>query len=179
VSALTALLFENMNKYTYKTPAQEEAQTVEVTVPSGNVFLFQKPSKYSMVFDMKTLPVALTEKAMEAWNGKGIGNVEAAFDQADPKDQSSMISYGLKIRDRVLELSREPKITLFPTDKDGEICVDDISDTDLDYLFQWVASGGNAAAQVADFHAGAESDALASASRSTKRPKAVQAGGAQ
>jgi len=43
-----------MDKYEYKRPENEEL--VEVTVPSGNIFLFRKPSLFSMMFQLGKLP---------------------------------------------------------------------------------------------------------------------------
>ena len=167
-----------MSKYTYKKP---QTETVDVTVPSGNVFKMERPSKYQVLFNLKALPASIANKAIETWQDQGIGNqTEAIVEGASEDDRLKVIEMSFKIRDAVLRLSVAPKIVLTSEAKDGEVSVDDISDADLDYLFRWVASGGSiAAAEVAEFRRGRPEDALASNAVKTKRAKAVAVSGAE
>lgn len=168
--------FMSDDKYTYKKP---EAATVDVTVPSGNVFRMQKPSKYSVLFNIKAMPAAITERAIESWQRQGVGNdLEDAVDQTGQEDKLKLIDLSLKVRDDVLRLSVEPKIVMGPASAPGELSVDDIADEDLDYLFKWVASGGIAAPGVADFRGRPEQDAVDSTHGKVKRRKAVAVSGA-
>lgn len=175
----------NMDKYKYKTN-QEKAPTIEVTVPSGNIFLFRKPSKFALMFRIKNMPASLTEAAIEKWREQGIGNTEEdaevlaqeAFQNGSQEDRMRMFEANLTIRDKVLELSVEPKLVLNRTDNENELCVDDVADEDLGYLFNWVASGG-VAPMLATFPKRSEQDTLASASRKTRQPKAVAVGGTE
>lgn len=170
-----------MNKYEYK-KSESDAPTVEVTVPSGNVFLFRKPSKFALMFNLKNMPASLTEVAIEKWKDQGIGSetqiVEEAMQTATKEDRMQMFQANMKIRDKVLDLSVKPKLVLDPTETNGELCVDDVTDEDLDYLFQWVAAGG-VAPKLSTFPRRPEQSSLASASRKTRKPKAVAAGGTQ
>jgi hypothetical protein len=164
-----------MSKYKYQ---KKQNETAEVTVPSGNVFLFQRPSKYAVLFNMKALPQAITNKAIESWQEQGIGSeVEDVVAGASKEDRLRLMEMSLKVRDDVLRLSVEPKIVMGSAENDSQLSVDDISDEDLDYLFKWVASGGIAAVGVADFRRGPKQDALASNGGKAKRSKAVEAGG--
>lgn len=170
-------------KYEYKKPDKPEV-TVEVTVPSGNIFLFVQPSKYELIFSMEATPSALTETAIEKWKEVGVGNDDAAIEataevlaSATREDRARALDRGMQIRDKVLELSRQPKLVVGPARNPGELSTIDVDDDDLGFLFRWVASGGVATAKVADFRGEREPDALASAGRRKVRAKAVAVSG--
>lgn len=165
-----------MSKYKYQ-KKESTAPTVEVDLPSGNVILMEKPSKYAVLFNMQAMPAALTEKAIKAWEEQGVGNeVEDAIESSSKADKLKLMEMSLKIRDSVLRLSREPKIVMGEAGE-GQVSVDEISDDDLDFLFKWVASGGNAAVAVATFRGGRKQDAVGGAHGRKVRSKAVATGG--
>jgi hypothetical protein len=171
--------FFNMNKYQYKKPTIE---TVDVSLPSGNVIKMQKPSKYQVLFNIKAMPASLTEHAISSWQEQGVGSeVEDAVANTNQEDRLRLMEMSFKIRDDVLRLSVEPKIVMDQaTDPEkGVVNVDDIADTDLDFLFKWVASGGIAAPAVADFRDRPKQDVVDSTSGKARKPKTVAVGGAE
>jgi hypothetical protein len=168
------------DKYQYK-KTDDVGQEVELQLPSGNFILMGKPSKHALMFAFQALPSAISAQAIEKWNEQGVGNEQAAeelFKSTTPEERLKALRFNLKIRDKVLELSRKPKLVLMQAEAPGELSVDDMSGDDLDYLFQWVASGG-VAPSLLNFPRKSKPDTLASATRKTKRTAAVAGGGAE
>lgn len=179
---LNGFSFFNMeDKYAYKKPEEKDLPTIDVPLPSGNVILMARPSKYSLIFNLSGMPSAMTEKAVESWSEQGVGNeaeVEEAVKNTSSEDRLRLFKQTLQIRDKVLELSRKPKLVVGPAMNEGEQSTDDVADEDLDYLFKWVASGG-VAPNIATFPRRSEQGALAVAGGKKRRDKAVAAGGAE
>jgi hypothetical protein len=149
-------------------------ELVDITVPSGFVFKFEKPSKFSMLFAAGQLPLYATNKAAESWKDDGL------IDEDSPSsDQTQMIKAAFMIRDKVLRLSHTPKLVVGPASNDGELATEDVSDEDLDYLFKWVAAGGDVSAMLGNFPGRPQPSPLASASRKGKRYPVQQIGGNQ
>lgn len=166
-----------MSKYKYN---KNKVETAEVELPSGNAVLMQKPSKYAVLFNIQTMPAALTERAIKAWEEKGVGNeVEEAIANTSQQDRLKLMEMSMKIRDDVLRLSVEPKIVMGEAKAENELSVDDIADEDLDFLFKWVASGGNAAAAVATFRGRSKQNAVGKSRGRSVRAKAVATGGTE
>jgi hypothetical protein len=123
----------------------------------------------------------LTEKAVEAWKQQGIGNeaeAEEVLEGTSAGDRLKMFQLSLKIRDDVIRLSRNPKLVLLEAQNPGELSVDDVSETDLDFLFKWVAAGGVASVGLAQFRNGSKQDVVDRPNRKARRAKAVAARGA-
>lgn len=137
---------------------------VDVIVPSGFTFKFLKPSKFALLFGAGELPQAVASMAAEQWTKDGVLNLESM----PAENQIQVANKAYEIRDRVFELSVEPKIVAGEPQNDNELSTNEIGDRDLEYLFAWVASGGEDAAMrvmFPDAFKGRESNALASASR--------------
>jgi hypothetical protein len=83
----------------------------------------------------------------------------------------------MNVRDRVLELSVEPKLVVGPAKDETQLSTDDVADEDLEYLFRWVATGGVAGLGPATFPARSPENALASASRPNERHAAEPVSG--
>lgn len=149
--------------------ADKQAVLVDVTVPSGFVFKFEKPSKYSMLFTMGSLPVSAVNGAVESWKKDGVTTEESS---ATAKAQDKIIQTVMSLRDKVIELSKEPKLVVGRATNDNEISTDDIADDDLEYLFKWVTAGGDAGVMLAMFPQGSPTNSLASANRPKQRAKA-------
>jgi hypothetical protein len=172
------------SKYQYKRN-EEAVRYVEVPLPSGNVFLMEQPSKFSIIFELESLPAALTEKAMEAWQEQGVGNDEGGLQEAgeqfsktaSTEEKLKVIRTGLRLRDMVLRLSHKPKLVIGKAENPGELSTDDVSDDDLAFLFKWAAAGGNASALLASFRNRSAKDPLASAARGGGQPTPQQPGG--
>lgn len=140
-------------------------QLVEVYPPSGELFIFEKPSKFSMLFGAGQLPLSATNGAIEKWQGDGImGDEEAA-----QSNQMQLIKAAMTVRDKVLRLSHTPKLVVGLATNDNELSTDDVDDDDLDYLFKWVAAGGEVSAMLGNFPGGSQPSPLASASRKKQR----------
>jgi hypothetical protein len=153
----------------------KEVELVDVTVPSGFTFKFEKPSKFSMLFAAGQLPLSATNKAVEGWREDGIIEDEGE----GVADQTQMIKAAFMIRDKVLRLSHTPKLVAGTAANDNELSTDDIADEDLDYLFKWVAAGGETSAMLGTFPGRSQPNTLASASRKGKRLKTVEFSGDQ
>lgn len=152
-----------------------EAEIVDVTVPSGFIFKFQRPSKFSMLFDMGNLPVTAVSSALQSWKADGIGEVDEVEGKQNELKLAEMM---FKARDRVLSLSVDPKIVMGVADESkGEISTDHIADTDMAFLFNWVLSGGDAGAMLGTFPAGSQSGSMAQPNRKTRRAKAKRSSG--
>jgi len=144
-----------------------EAAIVDVPCPSGFVYRFHQPSKFGLLFHMGTLPQQASSDAIEAWRKDGIvpagGGAESVTDN---------IKTALTMRDRVIALSYKPKFVIGEPANDNEISTDEVPDVDLEYLFKWVASGGDASAMLGNFPVGSQPRPLASAHRRKVRAKA-------
>lgn len=164
------------SEYRGRTAEQPAPEIVDVTVPSGFVFKFRKPSAFSMLFTMGELPVAAANAAAEAWREAGVVDPasQASAPLAAPAQKMAEIAF--RIRDRVLELSYDPKLVVGAARSARELSTEDLSDVDLEYLFKWVSAGGNASAMLAMFPAGSRKDSLASANR-PKRGRATEPSG--
>ncbi len=137
--------------------ADNAAEIVDVTVPSGFTFKFEKPSKFGMLFRYGKLPQSAANGAVQSWIDQGIlqpGEI--------PDDQAKQIDEGIKLRDRVLELSREPKLVVGEALNDNEMSTDLLSDEDATYLFAWVTAGGDVSLMLKNFPERSQSSALAS-----------------
>lgn len=142
-----------------------EAEIVDVTVPSGFVFQFKKPSKFSLLFQMGNLPASTVNDAVEAWQKDGI--IDVSKEQG--LGQLKLVQTVLNLRDKVLDLSHNPKIVIGPASGPDQISTDDVSDEDLEYLFKWVSAGGDASSMLAMFPARSQPSSLASSSRKKQR----------
>ena len=156
-----------MDKYEYKKP---ETEHVEVTLPSGNVFLFEKPSRFSILFQFGRLPQTLANGSFEKWQ---LGET----DNLQPQDSAEMIRLTVQLTTQMMKLSVNPKLVDAPTTTPGELWLSDLADEDCEFLLQWVASGGNTAAIAATFPKGWQPGAVASPNRKARRATAKQAGG--
>jgi uncharacterized glyoxalase superfamily protein PhnB len=157
--------------------SQEKAQElVDVKVPSGFVFKFEKPSKFSMLFAAGQLPLSATNKAVAKWQEEGVLEEGGG---AVTEDQAQLVKAAFMIRDKVLKLSHTPKLVVGEAQNETELSTDDIADEDLDYLFKWVAAGGEASAMLGTFPGRSKPNALASAGGKNKRFPVQQIGGDQ
>ena len=147
-------------KYQYK-KKENDVELVEVTVPSGNVFLFEKPSRFGMLFQAGKLPMTATSKAVQSWQEDGLLEPVEADTNLDP----TLITTVLAMRDKVLRLSREPKLVVGPAMAENELSTDDVSDDDLEYLFQWVSAGGDVSVMLTMFPDRSQPSSLAVANR--------------
>jgi hypothetical protein len=152
--------------------AQKEAVLVDVTVPSGFVFKFKKPSRYGMLFTMGSLPTSAVSTAVEAWEKEGLKLGEGSDDLAKVSKMSKVIDTVMNLRDKVIDLSAEPKLVIGPAKNENEISTDDVDDEDLEYLFQWVSAGGDASVMLAMFPKRSRANSLASANRPKQRSAA-------
>lgn len=112
-----------------------------------------------MIFAEKGLPQFAASAAVSSWQEDGL------FDESALEDdqKSSLVTALFELRDKVLELSREPKIVRGKAKNDNEISTDEIPDADLEFFVQWVASGGTKITnQVIPFLEGSESSPVAS-----------------
>lgn len=142
---------------------------VDVHVPSGFVFKFEKPSKFSMLFAAGSLPQSAVAEAVSAWEKDGVFTPTDA--EGGESNQLKLIKTALDMRDRVLRLSHLPKLVVGPAKDESELSTDDVADEDLEFLFRWVAAGGEAS-QLSTFPGGSQQRPLASASRKKQRVKA-------
>jgi len=126
--------------------ASREAEIVDVTLPSGFVIKMEKPSKFTMLFRYGKLPQTAASGAVSKWIEDGIikaGDI--------PEDQAKQINEGIKLRDRVLELSREPKLVVGEALNENELSTDYLTDEDATYLFAWVTAGGDTSVMLGNF----------------------------
>jgi hypothetical protein len=154
------------------TDAKTGAEIVDVTVPSGKVFQFRKPSKFAAIFGMARLPVFAAGGAIKNWTEQG---VMKGIQQNDP-DMQKMIEATMKMVDRVLEHSVSPKLVIGQADpKKNEICYDQINDDDLSYLFKWVQAGGDESMMLETFPGGRGPGPMAGGNRTQRRHAAKSA----
>lgn len=155
----------------YRRLQTAEPEIVTLKAPSGFEFQFKKPSKYDLIFNMGRLPVAAASRAVEKWKEQGV----LSLDEDDPatEDQVKLIKTVFDLRDRVLSLSHSPKLVVGKADEDkDEISTTDVSDEDLEFLFAFVASGGNASSQLATFSGGVGAGARPRPNRKSRRAAA-------
>lgn len=128
----------------------KKAEIVDVTVPSGFVFRFEKPAKFRMLFEYRQLPSAATSGAVQKWVDDGV----IAPGEID-EDTAKQIEEGIKLTDRVLALSQYPtKLVVVDNPGEGEIDARLLADDDAEYLFAWVQSGGNVSLMLGNFPGG-------------------------
>lgn len=151
----------------------QKVEIVDVLAPSGFTFKFEKPSKFSMLFGAGQLPLAATNGAVQKWQEEGVG---AEGEEGVPENQVQLIKAALSIRDKVLRLSHTPKLVVGLAQNDNELSTDDVADEDLDYLFKWVAAGGEVSAMLGTFPGGSQPSVMASASRQKQRLKTERFG---
>ncbi len=152
--------------------AQPEPELVTLTAPSGYEFIFHRPSRYDLIFNMGQLPLNAASRALEGWKEKGVGDDEGEVNA----DQERIFKTVFSVRDRVLKLSHKPKLVVGPADEaKGELSTSDVSDPDLEFLFSFVASGGNASAQLATFPGGPGPSASPQPNRKGRRAAAKSA----
>jgi hypothetical protein len=169
------------DKYAYKKPKNVQEELVELTLPSGNFIIMARPSKYSIMFKMQSMPATLTDKAVAAWKEKGVGS-EKEIEQelladSTPEERMELFNASINIRNDVIKLSRKPKLVFTPEAGKGELSVYDMTDIDLDYLYKWVASGGVASPALAQFRGGPKQDAVAGTDRPDMQPTPFGTGG--
>jgi hypothetical protein len=156
--------------------ADKAVSLVDVTVPSGFVFKFRKPSAFQVLFQAGELPQSLSSAAVERWIEDGV----VTPDEDTPEAKNDLVKQArvaMNVRDRVLELSVEPKLVVGPAKDETQLSTDDVADEDLEYLFRWVATGGVAGLGPATFPARSPENALASASRPNERHAAEPVSG--
>lgn len=162
------------------TLSTQEAEIVDVRLPSGFVIQMQKPSRFGMLFGMGNMPLAAASRAVEAWQNDGIAAKPDARkgNDVDAEDTLKLFETAIRVRDNVIRLSHSPKLVMGVADETkDEISTDDVSNDDLEYLFNWVSSGGDASAMLGNFPAGSQPGAVAQPNRQARRAKAKQAGG--
>ncbi len=150
-----------------------ETEIVEVTVPSGDIFLFKKPSRFGMLFGMGNMPMSAASLAVESWKKEGILGAEGN-EAAEEQDTLKIFEVAIRIRDHVLRLSHSPKLVMGIADETkDELSTDDVSNDDLEYLLAWVKSGGDeSGALLATFSRRSQSGPVAKPNRSSRRAKA-------
>jgi hypothetical protein len=151
--------------------AKLETQIVDVKGPTGFVYRFKKPSKFASLFIAGKLPQTAGSLAVEEWAKAGLEMGEADSEELTP-DQVHLIKSAFEVRDRVLELSYDPKFVIGEAKNPNEISTDEVPDPDLEYLYKWVAAGGEMSAMLGTFLKGSQPGALASASRKKQRKAA-------
>ena len=156
---------------------EKEAEVVDVTVPSGFIFKFEKPSRYAMLFHAGRLPQMAATQAVESWKAKGLIDEDQEVSDTDAQNVQ-LAQTAFELRDKVLELSREPKLVVGEAVHENELSTDDVDDEDLDYLFRWVSAGGNESLMLSRFSGRPQPSSLASAHRRKVRTKAKRNGGA-
>lgn len=142
--------------------SRKQVEIVDVTVPSGDIYTFKKPSKLSMLFGLGELPQFAASEAVGKWTEdgiiKGVENGDA--------DVIKLAQAAFNIRDKVLDLSVSPKIVVGKADeKKNELSTDVIPDDDLTYLFRWVQAGGDTSLMLNTFPEKSQQRSMASASR--------------
>lgn len=139
-------------------------EIVEVTVPSGFIFKFAKPSKFGMLFRYGKMPQSAANGAVQSWIDQGLlkpGEIA--------EDQAKQIDEGIKIRDRVLELSREPKLVVGEALNPNEMSTDVLTDEDAEYLFAWIVAGGDTSMLLKTFPKRPVANAVAGTGRKKQR----------
>src|SRR5690348_16817527 len=99
-----------------------KAEIVDVTAPSGFVFKFEKPSKFSMLFNAGQLPLSAASAAMEKWKEEGVG----PDSEGGQGSQEQLIKAAFSVRDKVLRLSHTPKLVVGTAQNDNELSTDEV-----------------------------------------------------
>lgn len=156
-----------------------EMETVDVTAPSGFVFKFRKPSKYGLLFSTYRLPQTAASQAAEAWGEreKDEEGTLSSFSNLGAGEKADFAAAAFNMRDRMLELSVDPKLVIGPAGSPIELSLDDVEPSDITYLFEWFTSGGNAGLMAANFPKGPRPSAMASANRAERRRAAKHSNG--
>jgi len=144
-----------------------ETTIIEVTGPSGFVYKFRKPSKFAALFQLGHLPQSAASEAVEKWIAAGV--IKPGEGDGDAIKNLNAVD---QIFDRLLELSFEPKIVIKDPKNDNEVTTGDLPDEDLEFLFKWVAAGGEVSKLLGTFPRKSERGSLASNSRTKQRAKA-------
>lgn len=141
---------------------------VDVVPPSGNVFIFEKPSKFGILFGLGQLPQFAASGAVGKWTEEGILKGIQSGDSDTLKLAESVMS----TIDRVLRLSYSPKLVSGVADPaKNELSTDDVADEDLTYLFKWVQAGGNVSLMLDTFPGGQQQRPVAGNNRKARRAK--------
>lgn len=143
-----------------------ERPVLEVVAPSGFCFKFHKPSPLKFVLS-QGLPSSIS--AEMATKGKKKSTEKVSEDD--------LIETLLKLRDLVIDLSVEPKLVLGEPASVEELSVDEVDDEDLNFLINWVASGGASGENLATFRDKPKPDAVAESYRSQLREETERASG--
>ena len=153
-------------------------KVVDLTAPSGFVFKFKKPSKYALLFSTQRLPQWAASKAAEAWaeNNDDPENSLTAFKTTSFDQQLEIAQTAFHVRDRVLELSIDPKLVVGPAEHANELSTDDIADDDLTFLCEWVVTGGQAGTLPATFPDRSGANTVVGINRKKRRAARKQAG---
>lgn len=155
----------------YKKRIEGKETVVQVTLPeSGLECAFKQPTAYGHLFKLASFPQSASTQAVGSWIDKGL--IEKANLTPETVDTVKLM---LALRDRVLELSRTPKLVMGPATADNELSCEDLSDEDLNFLLTWVASGGRAGDELATFPGGRGQNAAASTNGGKVRRKAKRA----
>jgi hypothetical protein len=147
-----------------------KAEIVDVTVPSGFVFKFEKPRKFQMLFEYGNLPQTAANGAVQSWIDQGVlkpGDID--------EDTAQQIDDGIRLRDRVLALSRPPTKLVVGDPGPDEIDARLLSDEDAAYLFAWVQSGGDESLALKSFPVRPEQSAVGEHDGPSIRAKAKRA----
>jgi hypothetical protein len=135
-----------MNAKDYKKLAsakRAEAETFDVTLPSGAVWKLTEPPIQQFVLSGK-LPAALAAKMVKAAKESG-GDKEQAkqamFEELTTEDIMSNLAFG---RDLLLVCAVHPRIVLnADPDSETEIAPEDILPEDFMFLVNWMLRGGD------------------------------------
>lgn len=119
--------------------SQQKREIVDVKVPSGFVFKFIKPNRFSYLFSMGDFPQSATNEAVAEWKKTGLATNSAAEEEDTVKIAKKM----LQARNLVLELSFEPKLVSGLATEPNELSTDNVDTEDLAYLLRWVTAGGD------------------------------------
>jgi hypothetical protein len=144
-----------------------ERPVIEVVPPSGVCFKFKKPSPLKFVLT-NGLPTSLAGEMSSKGTKKKA---------AEKVSEDELIDTLIKLRDLLLDLSVEPKLVLGEPSTPEELSVDEVDDEDLNYLINWVASGGAGGENLATFRERPSPDAVAQSYRAQLREETERAAG--
>lgn len=149
--------------------AKRQDEIVEVFPPSGETYLFRKPSKFRLLFHMGSLPQSAASDAVGKWTEAGIMK---AAEEGDP-EVLKLAQTMFDLRDFILDLSHSPKLVVGVADASkDELSTDDVPDDDLAYFLAWAQAGGDASKLLARFSGGPGSGAVAGNNRKERRTAA-------
>lgn len=148
-----------------------EPPVLDATGPSGFTYKLHKPSKFLMLFVAGNIPELASTKAVKAWTQDGIVKPTEAV--SEEIDNASAIRAWVQVRDRLFDLSVDPKLVNGPTDVSrNEVNYEELPEGDFEYLVSWLKAGGDTSQAAANFPVGSQPRPLASASRRKVRAKA-------